>query len=64
LVNLIVWINYKSDHSMQTSHILFFQETKINQANDIRKYIDTPRYNYMHNYNKHGILMMYEHQMI
>jgi exonuclease III len=57
-------LDYKSDHSMQTSHILCFQETKINQANNIGKYIDTSRYNYIHNYDKHGILMMYERQMI
>jgi hypothetical protein len=57
-------LDYKSDHSMQTSHILCFQETKINQTNNIRKYIDTSRYNYIHNYDKHGILMMYEQQMI
>jgi hypothetical protein len=57
-------LNYKSDHSMQTSHILCFQETKINPANNIGKYIDTSRYNYIHNYDKHGILMMYKHQMI
>ena len=54
-------LNYKSDHSMQTSHILCFQETKINQVNNIGKYIDTSRYNYIHNYDKYGILMMYEH---
>jgi exonuclease III len=57
-------LDYKSDHSMQTSHILCFQETKINQANNIGKYIDTSRYNYIHNYDKHGILMIYERQMI
>jgi exonuclease III len=49
---------------MQTSHILCFQETKINQTNSIGKYIDTSRYNYIHNYDKHGILMMYKQQMI
>ena len=57
-------LDYKSDHSIQTSHILCFQETKINQTDNIGKYIDTSRYNYIHNYDKHGILMMYEQQMI
>jgi hypothetical protein len=57
-------LDYKSDHSMQISHVLCFQETKINQANNIGKYIDTSRYNCIHNYDKHGILMMYEQQMI
>jgi exonuclease III len=53
-------LDYKSDHSMQTSHILYLQETKINQTNNIGKYIETSRYNYIHNYDKHGIHMMYE----
>jgi hypothetical protein len=57
-------LNYKSDHSMQNSHILRFQDTKINQANDIGKYIDTSRYDYIHNNDKHGILIMHGHQMI
>jgi exonuclease III len=57
-------LNYNSDdHSMQTLHILCFQETKINQANNVKKYIDTCRHNYIHN-DKHGRLMMHEHQMI
>jgi hypothetical protein len=67
-INTIIFqkyhLNYKSDHSMQTSHISCFLKTKINQANKIWKYIDTSEYNYIHNYDKHGIFMMCEHQML
>ena len=49
---------------MQTSHVLYFQETKINQENDVGKYINTSRYNYIYNYVKNGVLMMYKNQII
>lgn len=57
-------IDYKSDHNMQAAHILCFQETKVEHANEIINYIDTSRYKYIHAYDKHGILLMYEHRMI
>jgi hypothetical protein len=41
-----------------------FLGNQKNQANNIGKYIDTSRYNYIDNYDKHGMFMMYEHQMI
>ena len=56
-------IDHKSDHSMQTSHILCFQETRIRYAHDVDRYIDTSRYKYIHNYGGHGILMLYEHHI-
>ena len=56
-------IDYKTDHSMQTSHILCFQETRIRYAHDVDKYIDASRYKYIHNYGGHGILMLYEHHI-
>ena len=57
------YIDYKTDHSMQTSHILCFQETRIRYAHDVDKYIDASRYKYIHNYGGHGILMLYEHHI-
>ena len=56
-------IDYKNDHSMQTSHILCFQETRIRYAHDVDKYIDASRYKYIHNYGGYGILMLYEHHI-
>ena len=56
-------IDYKRNHSMQPSHILCFQETRIRYAHNVDKYIDASRYKYIHNYSGHVILMLYEHHI-
>ena len=56
-------LDYKTDHNMQTSYILYFQETKINQENEISEFIDTSRYKFTHIKDKHGLLMVYKYQM-
>ena len=56
-------IDFISDHSMQTSHILCFQETRVKYVHDVDKYIDASRYKYIHNYGGQSILMLYEHHI-
>lgn len=42
------YLEYKNDHNMQSSHILYLQETKLKYECDMIKYIDMSRYKYIY----------------
>ncbi len=52
------------DHNLQVSHILCILETKIHLWNDIEKIINTSKYSYISIYGGHGLIMMYNMQII
>ena len=58
------YLNIQNDHNLQSSHILCFQETRIKCSQEIYMYINTSKYNYIHNSDRHGLLMLYEKNII
>jgi hypothetical protein len=53
-----------SDHSLQCSNILCLIETRLQaSSNEIHKFIDISKYNYLSAYDGHGLLMLYDKNM-
>jgi hypothetical protein len=56
--------NINHDHNLQGTHNLCILETKIRLWNDIEKIINTSKYSYISIYGGHGLIMMYNMQML
>ncbi len=52
------------DHNLQVSHVLCILETRIQSSNDVHNFINTSKYSYISIYNGHGLIMMYNTQML
>ena len=49
---------------MQSSHILYFQETKIKYFKEVLQFINLSKHKYIHNFDGHGLLLLYDKNMI
>jgi hypothetical protein len=52
------------DHNLQVSHVLCILETKIQSSNDVQNFINILKYSYISIYDGHGLIMMYNTQML
>jgi len=52
------------DHNLQVSHVLCILETRIQSSNDVQNFINISKYSYISIYDGHGLIMMYNEQML
>jgi len=57
-------LNIQNDYNLQSSHILCFQETRIKDFEKISQYINLYKYKYIHNFDRHGLVLLYDKNMI
>jgi hypothetical protein len=67
LNTIFLWQNYQHinhDNNLQLSHVLCSLRTKIQSLNDIEKFINISKYSYISIYGGHGLIMIYNMQML
>ena len=59
-------LNIQNDHNLQSSHIyiLCFHETRIKYFKEFSQFINLSKYKYMHNFDGHDLLLLYDKNMI